>query len=261
MLANALQTRAIRFAFVFGPPRPLPRETASAIHGAVCDELGTDDFSFRYQPVESSSVPGGKEGVEGFQVEISRPEGRGGYQVLVDCKGGQQSIRLLIAHEWPTTALALTCERFDLTAKAVFSKLGEPLVKVHAEARFHAQCRVKSHGLGFIKDHLLRTEAPWLAAVGEPIVFAGVRLEVESGECEEDSLHGPGRDLSIEVLRDDPSLVYLEVVSKWPAWDPSRKGGMVNVMERRPIDREPSEYVNEAYTYLQRVVESLAAKG
>lgn len=257
MLPNSLRTRGVMFAYLFGPPRFVDREEAMKVHGAVCDKLGHDDFSFQYSTSENTVKPSSK----GFSIELKRKEGRGSVTVLIDNNGVQQPVRLLITYLWPPSMTHVE-EDFDLISEAVFNALDGEWQKVHAEVRIRAQCDTsQKDGLGFIKHNLLAVDEKNLEALGKPLVFAGVRFEVAPSVSSKDPLTNPKREIDIQLLKEDPQSVYLELVSLWrqfPEIVPST--GVIRQTELRQIVEEPSAYVKEAYVFLRDRVASLSYK-
>lgn len=258
MLPNSLRIRCVYFAFLFGPPRIVEREEASGLHGKVCDALTCDDLSFRYSSSSSSEEPDSK----GFSIALERKEGRGVFAVSVDNENVNVPMRLLLEYTWPPT-LEHAKEMFDMTAAAAFSALNGDWQRVLAEVRLRAQCDTREHdGLGFLKGTVLGQCSDWIAGLGTPLSFCGVKVQVAATPPQgDDQLHGAKRELAVEVLREEPGGVYFELMSQWPwvASMPRAPGSPVDPPRVRQIDRKPSEYVEDAYVYLGARVASLAA--
>ena len=115
MIPNSLRTRGVLFAYMFGPPRFVRREEASALHGAVCDKLRMDAIGFRYRTIQNPARPSSR----GFSIELERKEGRGGFRVTIDNNDLQQPIRCLMHSLWPPTFEHVT-DYFDQTSQVVF---------------------------------------------------------------------------------------------------------------------------------------------
>jgi len=258
MLSNSLQIRGLLFAFLFGPPRFIEREEASKVHGAVCDALGHDDLSFHY----STSGEAEKAGAKGFSIALQRKEGRGNFSVTIDNKHFTQPIRLLLEYNWPPSREHAK-EKFDMTQEAAFEALAGDWQRVLAEVRIRAQCDTLEHdGLGFIRKKLLSSTGDWVARLGSPLSFCGLKFEVATTPPKEvDPLEGPKRELNIELLREDPRSLYLDQMSQWPQISsvPSIPGQLIPANTIRKITAKPSEYVDNAYDYLVACVNSLAA--
>jgi hypothetical protein len=60
MKPNSLRTRAVVFAYLFGPPRYVDRNEAAKVHAAICDALGYDDFSFKYSSPGAEPLSSGR---------------------------------------------------------------------------------------------------------------------------------------------------------------------------------------------------------
>ncbi|MBM4039755.1 MAG: hypothetical protein FJ290_14705 [Planctomycetes bacterium] len=261
MLPNSLRIREVRFAFLFGPPRFIEREEASRIHGAVCDALRYDDISFQYTPLGDS----GRLESKGFRIALERKEGRGAYAATLENENVHKPIRLLLVYTWPPS-LEHAKESFDITQEALFASLNGEWQRVLAEVRLRAQCDTRQHsGLDFVKGTLLRAPADWLASLGEPLTICGVKFEVApTPPPEHDNLEGAKRQLEVEVLRENPAGLYLELMCQWPQLaltSPVPAGGPAPVRIRQ-IDRKPSEYISYAKAYLEGWIASLAeAKG
>lgn len=258
MLPNSLRIRAVNFAFLFGPPRIIGREEASKVHGGVCDELGHDDFAFRYSTSSAPEKPDSK----GFSIELRRKEGRGLFAVTIDNENVSAPIRILLAYTWPPS-LEHAKQTFDMTGRAVFSALEGDWQRVVAEARLRAQCDTRrGDGLVFLREALLAQASGWLSELGPCLSFCGVKLEVgATPPSGDDQLEGAKRELMIQVLREDRRGLYLELVSHWPQVSsvPRASGTPIDLRSIRRFDSEPSDYVKDAYDYLVGRINSLAA--
>lgn len=243
MLSNTLKTRGVVFAYIFGPPRFVRREEASRVHNAVCEALHLDDIAFQYGNPDS----------KGFVIRLLRKEGRGGFHVEIGSPGGGQPMKVLMGYEWPASVEHLT-ETFDMTSNAVFCALEGDCQRVIAEVRIKAQCAVQEEtGLLFLRSRLLRLTPEQVDGLGTRLDFAAVKLEVAASGSPETSLDGPKRDLSIELLREDPKGVYIELMSQWAQFPITRGASPTppDISRARLIEQTPSEYVNEAYTFLR----------
>lgn len=246
MLPNSLRTRGIVFAFLFGPPRVVGRDEASRLHNRVCDKLSVDDFIFRYSTVE----PGVKQSSRGFSIVIERPEGRGSFRIVVDHQGAGNPIpiRLLMEYQWPPSAIEVD-ERFDIASETVFDSLEGEWQRVMAEARIRGQCGVQEgSALKYLTRELLNLSGARAEALGAPVTFASVALHASPAASTADSLDHPARELTVEVLREDPSALYLEFMSRWtqvPVGAPA-----IQLDSIRTIDKKPSEYIEHARSSL-----------
>ncbi|RJP35102.1 MAG: hypothetical protein C4547_09910 [Phycisphaerales bacterium] len=262
MLPNSLKTREIRCALLFGPPRFLSREAASAVHGAVCDALGVDDLAFRYSSMDSQAAAASR----GFKIEMDRKEGRGGFAIALDHAGGQAGdpIRLLMLYRWPPSMVHVS-EVFDMASGAVFGTLEGRWQTVMAEVNLRAQCETAHRdGLRYVLDRCIKLPQAWVEGLGSPLAFASVGFEVNPAEVTQDPLDSPARNLKVEVLREDPSGLYIELVSRWTQL-PLRPGAgpaiPVDVRMVRKFDQKPSAYVKNAQEFLIERIGALAEAG
>jgi hypothetical protein len=173
-------------------------------------------------------------------------------------------IRLLLSYDSPPS-LAPAAEAFDMAYGAIFQELVGPWTRVLVEVRLHAQCdtREKS-GLAFITQKFLKSNEGWLSELGSPLVSSSVKFVVgATSPVTENQLEGPTRELQIEVLREDPRCVYIELMSQWPQLPAMSLEApqAIDARSIRRIDEKPSAYIDEAYDYLQGRVDSLAKKG
>lgn len=256
MLANSFRLRGIKFAFLFGPPRFIKREEASTIHSNICDATSLDDFSFRYSTID----PDERLASKGFSIVFERKEGRGALSARVDNKNIREPIRILLEYEWPPTTQHVT-QHFDSISESIFDSLDGTWMKVLAEVRLRAQCNTRSNdGLAFLREKIVALPPQCISKLGEPISFCGVKLEISATQpSSENQMEGAKRALAIELLQEDPTCVYLELVSTWPqiASIPQNQTGPLALSNIRKIDSKPSEYVEEALTYLNEQVEEL----
>lgn len=260
MQSGSLRTRGINFAYLFGPPRFIDRSEAYKIHEAICRELSLDDLSFIYQSPESQDSPQGRASA----MKFVRKHGRGGLTFQIDNPGRSSPIRLLLVDEWPT-ALEVTKQSFEVTAKAVFESLTGKWQRVMAEVRIRAQCSAPSgeSALSILRENILTLPNDWETAIGGSLAFAGAKFEVQAGHHDEDPLANPKRVLSVEVLREDRQSLYLELMCQWPQIPEaiSPESITADALTRiRPIESNPGEYIDFAYECLQRCIGSLSQK-
>jgi len=257
MLANSFRLRGIRFAFLFGPPRFVKRDEASKIHSAVCDKTHLDDFSFKYSTIEPEERLASK----GFSIVFERKEGRGTVSARIDNKNIQEPVRILLEHTWPPTSEHVM-EYFDSISQSVYDSLEGNWTKILAEVRLRAQCNTHSNdGLAFLREKVLGLPAECISALGEPLTFCSVKLEVGATQpTSEDQIKGAKRELLIEPLREDQTCVYLELVSQWPQLAPvqTNQSGPIVIENIRRIDSNPSTYIEEALSFFNEQVERLA---
>lgn len=251
-LIDKLRTRQVSFAFMFGPPRFIRREEASEVHGKICDALGYDDFAFQYT-TSQADVPPQK---QGFMMTCERREGRGVCKIRIDNTSIAHPMRLLMEYMWPPSPQHVT-EVLDTASTAVFKELKGQWQKVLAEVRLCTQCDVRDqNSLAFIRQRLIGLPAEWVDSLGKPLTFAGVQFEVGSSPPDDDSLSGPKRKLSIEVLRDEPQCLYVELLCQWPQIasitdNASQMQRTIDISKIRQITEKPSKYVDEATEFLK----------
>lgn len=257
MRPNSIRPRGVCFALLFGPPRSISRDEALKVHSGICDSLGLDDFVFRYTPSESSGLQGEK----CFSIRTERIEGKGRYAVVVENKEVKGAIRLLIDYVWPQS-VAFAMERFDSTVDGVFQALGGDWTRGLAEVRLRAQCDDKENdALGFLRRNVFRFDEVWFESLGRPLSFASFKIEVDQGKPIVGPLDNPKRELNVEILRDDPRSVYVESVSQWTQVPLKQPVERIEPGSIRRIDQRPSQYVGDAWSFLQAQVEALARLG
>ena len=258
MLANSFSLRGIRFAFLFGPPRLVKREEASRVHSAVCDTTHLDDFSFKY----STIAPEERLASKGFSIVFERKEGRGTLGAIIDNRNINGPIRILLEYTWPPS-IEHVKENFDIISNSVFDSLEGNWTRVFAEVRLRAQCNTRSgNGLTFLKEKVLGLPQEYISGLGDSLSFCSVKLRVDATQPQppsEDQIEGARRELLIEILQEDPTSVYLELVSGWPqvAPLPRNQTGNIVIENIRRIDSNPSEYIEEALSFLNEQAEQL----
>jgi hypothetical protein len=99
--------------------------------------------------------------------------------------------------------------------------------------------------------------------MGAPLVQASVRLELAASAAGVDSLANPRRALTVEVLQEEPDQLYLELTSHWPQLpDPTGESLEADFSSGiRPIDKKPSEYVDDTYACLDAALQGLDTIG
>jgi len=250
MLTNSYRTRGAIFAFLLGPPRGLKREDGTRIHSALCDALGADDIAFKFQPGEP--LAGGQ---TGFSIHMERQTDRDHLVIEIIGEAPNTPIRLLFRYDWPES-FQLVLEDFDAAFDAVFGALGTGWQRVLAEARVRGQVDVPgASALSFLGDEVLHLTSGD-AAVGGRLSFVGFKYETASADFTElDQLANPKRDVTVEVLRQDPRCLYLEVMSQWPQLAESPDGTLeISPGKVRSFHSAPSEYLRNTMDYLETSV-------
>lgn len=241
MLTNSYRTRGANFAFLVGPPQNLTRRDGMNIHASVCDALGVDDISFKYTPGDDAN--------KNFAIHLGREQGREKLTLEINGPVGDTPLRLFFGAEWPRSAQA-AFEDFDLASEAVFGLLGDGWQRVLAEARVRGQAHAKGDSaVSFLSRGVL-------GLPGEGMSFAAFKYETEAAEATpEDPLANPKRDVSVEVLREDPRCVYVEVMSQWPQIaTPSGQAVALDPEKVRPFDSPPSDYLRDTVEYTESAV-------
>ena len=251
MIDSSILQRGVRFACLFGPPRTLSRQDGMEVHSRICERLGVDDVSFRYSTT-------GDENSRGFSIVMGRAQGRGGLTVTIDNKSINDPVRLHVSYTWPPSREHVY-EDIDLASEATFDAIGSGMNRVLVEARIRAQ--VEARG-GSAADYLARnvlnlTDRDFEVLQAQPNYFA-IKYEIPAEHPILDNpLSNPKRGMSIEALREDPRVLYLELMSQWPQLAPSgTRGGVIeiDVGKLRPLgDEPPSAYIKEAMGYLTKV--------
>ena len=258
MIDSSILQRSVYFACLFGPPRTLSRQDGMEVHSRLCERLGVDDISFRYSTT-------GDEESRGFSVIMERAQGRGEFSVTIDNKSINDPVRLHVGYSWPPSREHVY-EDIDLASEATFDAIGSGMNRVLIEARIRAQ--VEARG-GPAADYLARnvlnlTDKDFDLLQAQPNFFA-IKYEIPAGHPSlDDPLSNPKRDMSIEVLREDPRVLYLEFMSQWPQLAHSgTQGGAIeiDVSKLRPLGNEPpSAYVKEAMEYLTKAAMPLFSR-
>lgn len=257
LMVPSLTTRSVHFAFLFGPPRVIQRTEASVLYDRVCEKLHIDDFEFQYTSARENAP---SQGSQGFSIRLRRREGRGVFGVVVDNAKIDQPVRLLVEYEWPPS-LPHVLEQFDPAVDAVFGALpcdaGE-WQKVFAEVRLRAHARLqKRTSLEFLRSEFLHAPSTWIDDIGKPLAFIGCKFQALSTGPFDEPLSSPARELSVEVLREDPTCLYVELVTQWPQVPAVRGQAFVDPTMLRAFNEPPSRYVGAEYDFLTRSLQTL----
>ena len=164
-------------------------------------------------------------------------------------------IRLYFQYDWPAS-IQLVLEDFDAAFEAVSKALGTGWQRVLAEARIRGQVDASgASALTFLGGKILRLAGD-ANAVGDRLSFLGFKYETSAGDfTEPDELANPKRDVAVEVLRQDPRCIYLEVMSQWPQLAESPDGTLeLSPSKIRGFRSPPSEYLSNTVDYLETTV-------
>lgn len=257
MNPDSLRTRGVAYAVLFGPPRFISRSEASEIHDRLCDSLGWDDLSFQYRKTGDQAGDHGPS--SGFEIECERREGRGRFLLRIGPPCPNFPIRMLMESSWPPSEEHFK-QQFDMAHQAMFEQGARAWQRVHAEVRLRAQCANRQkRSIDFFLEKLLASQSEWFRSLGEGLSFASVRVDLRADDPGEDSLSNPKREIILEVLREDPSSTYVELLSQWPQLAVHEDVGQVVARGKlRAIDCRPSEYVENAFEFLRRHLRTLS---
>lgn len=253
MIGTSFRTRGVVFAFLIGPPRVVTRKEGMEIHEKVCNALGVEDLSFKYTSGASPEMMQGVVG--GWAIQIERTIGRGVLRLTLDCAQNQiglvQPVRVLMEHTWPPS-LENVKEDLDSLYEATFEALGHGWQRVLAEVRVRGQLQAKGDSsVDYLLSSVMRFPKAALSGLTGKPDFLSVGLEIPAGDpTEGDALNQPKREVRVEVLRDDPRSLYLEVMSQWP--QVAQLSGNVLELDARRIrtfDAKPSQYLQHGMDF------------
>lgn len=257
MIPSSFTTRAVRFAYLIGPPQTLSRQDAMGIHDSVCQKLGADDFAFQYRAIPSdedlSEAPRGQS--RGFEIKFVRQQGRGTFNITIDHTNIENPVRFLCQYTWPPSR-ELVYQDFDLASEALFETLGSDWQRVLAETRVRGQVEAQGDSAArFMSEHVLGLTEAGQERLEAPVSFVTAGYETPATDpSPEDQLQGPKREVTLEVLREDRRSLYLEVMSQWPQIARVSNGTMkIDAQRLRQFDAEPSEYIGNSVDYIHEI--------
>lgn len=226
------------------------------VHGAICDALGVDDITFQYATVPLAEVAeataGAPERSRGFSIQMERKLGRGGFKIALDNPNIDNPVRLLLEYTWPPSR-EHAYQDLDTAAEAVFEALGPNWQRVLAEARVRGHLEAQGgSAITFMTEHALRLDPARLSELEAPVSFLWIGLETPAGDpTSEDPLRQPKREARLDVLREDPRSLYVELMSQWPQLAPASNGSLTLDARRiRSFDNPPSAYLQNCMAYL-----------
>jgi len=175
------------------------------------------------------------------------------FVATIDSQAAAAPVRLLIEHTYPQS-FDSACQDLDLVTDACFDALGGQFQRVLAEVRLRGQTEASdANAVSFMTERVLRM-ARSVGNLEAPPDFASVTLETPARDpAEGDALRGPRREMRVEVLRNDPRSLYIELVSQWPqiAAVPAADGSVeIDPARVRSFEEKPSEYVRNAREFL-----------
>ena len=183
---------------------------------------------------------------------MGRKEGSGGIEILIEGPKPRVPRRLLINSAWQLGSAKVPEENMDMIADAFWSEFGANQILL-AEVRIRAQCSSgKPHAGSWFRDSMFRETD--LDSLGGKLAYAGARLEIQPHPSAE-FWDSPKREISLEVLREDPRDIYMDIMSQWqrlpgagPSWD-------------LLATAKPSEFIQAAVSYTRSKVLGLFAEG
>jgi len=236
------------------------RQEGVRVYDAVCEALGVDDLTYKYAATASPDVPPpAAEKSRGFSLQIERRIGRGTFTVTIDNASIQLPIRLLIEYVWPASVEQVT-QDFDLVTEATFRALEGTWPRVLAETRIRGQLEAAGgSALNFLSQRVLHLGTDRLSRLEALPQFVSISFETPAGHpTEDDPLHQPKREVQLQVLREDPRSVYIELMSQWPQLALDGQGDMTRVeidaRRIRQLNSEPSKYLDNSIEYLSERV-------
>lgn len=253
MIPTSFVTRGVHFAYLIGPPKVLSRQDGMAAHDAICQALGVEDFSFKYTPGVADPEAGRPSSTSSvFSIQMERKIGRGLFKVTLDHNKPENPVRMLIECSWPSHGGEYAEQEFDEVSDAVFGYLGDAWQRVLAEVRIRGQLASGKNSATefFVKGPLRLNRASELMEA--PMRFVSISYETPAGDpTETNPLNQPKREVKLEVLREDPGWLYVELMSQWPQVASVPDGGQLIDQQRiRTFQNRPSEYLRNCRDYL-----------
>ncbi|MHC5053223.1 MAG: hypothetical protein ACYTKD_00730 [Planctomycetota bacterium] len=247
-MADRIIYRGLVFAAVNAPPVPVPRKTAVQFYSRLTERL-CPAASFQYVPPGE----GEREGQLSFKVTVKEAEGRRFCNVTIDTLQG--GLRLLVDQGFPPT-FTDGVERVNEIASAYRDVVSQSEPQL-MEARIRAQVATNTASArDFIAGHLLKERATWLARLGSVSHF-GLHYDIEPSGDAQGPLEAPARKVVAEPLKEDPTSIYLEVMSNWGRVRTRPAGDKIEVVPTGPLSHgveTPSKYFEEVASYVREVL-------
>jgi hypothetical protein len=220
-------------------------------------------LELRYTPAEPTLCVGGAAPAEEekpFKVVMQeKGEGRRTDTLTVDIHQG--SLRIMLDQTWP--------ESFDVgcrKADEVLNAFGESVERLSeceialVEVRLRAQVPIgKGTSEGYLVSKMMGDRAGSLQELGN-VSFFGVHYEVAPSEgVISGPLDSPGRQVTVEPLRQEKGALYIEVMSNWgrsamrlipgkPGQAELIPGPLMSLEGETP---KPSAYMAEVRSYVE----------
>lgn len=249
MLAENIQYRAAIFAALYTPALLLTRDQATGFYSKVADRM-FPKLELQYTPAEEGKP---------FKVVMKETgEGRRMDTLTVDIHQG--SLRIMLDQTWPES-FAVGCRKAD----EVLDVFGETVERFSeceialVEVRLRAQVPIgKSTGKGYLVSKMMGDRAGSLQELGN-VSFFGVHYDVAPSEgVISGPLDSPGRQVTVEPLRQEEGALYIEVMSNWGRHAmrmiPGKPGQAELVPGPLSVEGEtpkPSAYLAEARSYIE----------
>jgi hypothetical protein len=253
MLAETIKYRALIYAAIYAPSRPIPRKEATKLYNALAESV-FQNLSFKYTPEGEGTK---------FCVEMVEKQGRQDNRIVLDIQK-PQSLRVLLHQAWPDSS-RVACDNADEVFRHVKDLASNREMQM-AEARVRAQVSPSERpAIAFLGMNLLGEKARRLDTLGD-VSHLGVRYDVQPDFPATHALGGALRNVTAETLGEDRDCLYLEVMSQW-----GRRGVQLVDPEKReaklvpgPLEiqtQPPSKYLEEVMEYVaQRLCPFLEGK-
>lgn len=244
-LAETIRYRAAIYAAVYSPPEAIPRAQAAEVYARLAAAV-FPELSLEYVPAA---------GEKPFKLLMREKQGRRADTVIVDMPS-QQGLRLLLDQTWPES-FVVAKEKADMTFQLCDPFVSERQVDL-VEARIRAQV---STGEKSAMDYLVRKlvgQKSKLASLGT-VEHLGLHCEIALDLPATTPLSAPKREVKIERLREEPSSLYIEVMSNWGrvALPPNQGKAKEPRLMPGPLSNgqeKPSAYLAEVGAYIEEQV-------
>jgi len=254
MLEQNIQYRGVIVAALYTPGLSLTREQATGFYSKVADRV-FPRLELQYTPAEEEKP---------FKIVMQeKGEGRRTDTLIVDIQAG--SLRIMLDQTWPDS-FGIACRKadevFDVFKESV-EGLGDCDVAL-VEVRLRAQVSIgKDTGKEYLVSRMLGERCRDLNELGN-VTFFGVHYEVRPAEGVMAShLDSPGRQVSVEPLKQEAGFLYLEVMSNWGRTAirpvPGKPGqaelipGPLSLIPEGQTPK-PSAYLEEARSYVEKSI-------
>jgi hypothetical protein len=246
MIERNINYRAAIYAALYTPPKGITRESATSLYNDIA-QRAFPKLALAYTPAEDEKP---------FSIVMEqKSEGRRTDTVTVDLYQGL--LRLQFHESWPDS-FDVACKRADEVASAMAQAVPECQVQL-VEARIRAQVPIpEKSGNDFLISRLMPQKKGAISGLG-PISHFGIRYEVRPDESEMTGpLASPGREVSVEALKQEQGALYIEVMSNWGRvalrMSPDMSGqaeiapGPLSTSAELP---PPSSYLGEVKNYIE----------